>query len=91
MEDEFLQGETNEIYCHCTECLKPIEILSLDNNIIKFQCTDEKNKHENEITFNEYIKKIKLNKNYDINILCLNHHKEYKYFCVDCNKHICKI
>ena len=47
MEDAevYTQGETNNIYCHCTECPKPIEILSLNNNIIKFKCIDEKNKH----------------------------------------------
>ena len=90
-EKEFIEGETNKIYCHCTECSKPIEILSLNNNIIKFKCIDEKNKHVKKMLFNDYIKKMKLNKNYDVNISCLNHHKEYKYYCVDCNKHLCEI
>ena len=90
-EQGFFQLETNEIYCHCTECPKSIEILSLDNNIIKFKCINEKDKHEKEMSFNDYIKKIKINQNYDINISCLNHHKENKYFCVDCNKHLCEI
>ena len=93
MEDEqlYLQGETSEIYYyHCTECSKSVEILSLDNNIIKFICINEKDKHEKEMTLKDYIKKIKLNQKSDTNNSCLIHHKEYKYFCVDCNKHLCE-
>ena len=93
MEDDqiYLQGETNDIYCQCTECSKSIEILSLDNNIIKFKCVNENEKHEKEMIIKNYIKKIKINSNHNINTLCLNHHKEYKYFCIDCNKHLCEI
>ena len=49
--------ETNDIYCHCTECSNPIEILSLKNYIIRFKCANEKEKHEKEISFKNGRKK----------------------------------
>ena len=84
------QEEINNVYCHCSECPKPMEIISLDNNIIKFKCINKKDTHEKEMLLRDYIIKIKLNKKCDIYDSCLNHQSKYKYFCVDCNKHLCE-
>ena len=93
MEEEkfFIEEEANKVYCHCSECPKPMEIISLDNNIIKFICTNEEDKHEKEMLLRDFIIKMNLNKKCDIKDTCFKHQREYKYFCVDCNKHLCEI
>ena len=91
VEPGLLQPETN-FYSYCTECLMPIIILDLYDNIIKFKCVnkDKNNKHELEMAISDYIKKIK-NKNHNIFRYCSKHHSiEYEYFCFDCKEHLCK-
>ena len=83
----------NEIYYNCTECSSPIEILYINEktNIIEFKCTN--NNHRKKLSIKEYINKNK--KFYKKNInddICIedNHNKKYEFFCLDCNKHLCK-
>ena len=83
-------NQTYENYCHCSDCLKPLELLHLDNNVIKFRCANKSNTHENEISLQDYNKKMKLNKYHDINDSCSIHHKDYIYFCIDCKQHLCE-
>ena len=69
-----------DVYCHCTECSNPIEILSLDNNIIKFKCANEKEQHEKEIPLKDFINNMKENQKHDIDNSCQIHSKEYNIF-----------
>ena len=94
----FEEGETigeamklNEMYYNCTECQSPIEILYINEkqNIIEFRCIN--NNHRKELSIKEYLDKIKNFNNKNINDdICINHNKKYDYYCLDCNKHLCK-
>ena len=97
----FEEGETagveimklNEMYYNCTECSSPIEILCINEkvNIIEFKCTI--NNHIKKLSIKEYIKKMKKFNNKKINDdICIedNHNKKYEFFCLVCNKHLCK-
>ena len=82
-----------EIYYNCTECSSPIEILFINErqNIIEFRCT--KDNHLKKIPIKEYLEKIKKFNDKKINgDLCTedNHNKKYEFFCLNCNKHLCK-
>ena len=57
---------TNNYLYNCTECSSNIEILSLDENNIKFICNNKKDKHNVDIKIDEYLNKIK---QYNIYIL----------------------
>ena len=83
----------NEIYYNCNECSSPIEILYINEktNIIEFQCIN--NNHRKKISIKEYINEMKKFNNKNLNDeVCIqdNHNKKYKFFCIDCNKHLCK-
>ena len=96
----FEEGETvdetikiNEIYYNCSECLSPIEIITINEktNIIEFQCINSK--HRKKISIKEYIIEMKKFNNKNLNgEVCIvdNHNKKYEFFCLDCNKHLCK-
>ena len=96
----FEQGETEcetmklkEMYYNCTECSSPIEILYINEktNIIEFKCSI--NKHIKKLSIKEYMEKMKNFNNKNINDeVCIvdNHNKKYEFYCLDCNKHLCK-
>ena len=96
----FEEGETkdetiklNEIYYNCTECSSPIEILYINekSNTIEFKCIN--NNHIKKLSIKEYIKEMKKFNDKNINDdICVdnNHNKKYEFFCLDCNKHLCK-
>ena len=96
LEEDETVGETikfNEIYYNCTECSSPIEILYINEkvNIIEFKCTI--NNHIKKLSIKDYIKEMKKFNNKNINEdTCFedNHNKKYEFFCLDCNKHLCK-
>ena len=84
------QLELNEINYNCTECSSPIEILSINDNNIEFKCIN--NNHNIKISIKEYINKMKEYNNNEINNdKCKIHNNElYIFYCIDCNKHLCK-
>ena len=96
----FEEGETkekevklNEIYYNCTECSSPIEIIYINErvNIIEFKCIN--NNHIKKLPIKEYIEEMKKFNNKNINVdMCIenNHNNKYEFFCIDCNKHLCK-
>ena len=96
----FEDGETEddltklrEIYYNCTDCSSLIEILYINEkaNFIEFKCIN--NNHIKKLSIKEYMKKMKKfnDKNiYDDICHVNNHNKKYKYFCIDCNKQLCK-
>jgi len=96
----FEEGETkdetiklNEIYYNCTECSSPIEILYINekSNTIEFKFIN--NNHIKKLSIKEYIKEMKKFNDKNINDdICVdnNHNKKYEFFCLDCNKHLCK-
>ena len=96
----FEEGETmekplniKEMYYNCTECSSPIEILYINEkqNVIEYKCT--KDNQIKKIPIKEYLEKMKKLNNKKINDeLCTedNHNKKYEFFCLDCNKHLCK-
>ena len=60
-------------------------------NIIEFKCSI--NKHIKKLSIKEYMKKMKKFNNKNINDeVCIvdNHNKKYEFYCLDCNKHLCK-
>ena len=83
-------SKINNCLYNCTECSSNIEILSLDENNIKFICHNKDNKHNIDIKIEEYLDKIKQYNNIKLNEdKCDEHKKESKSFCFDCNKHLC--
>ena len=77
----------NSLY-NCSECSSNIEILSLDENKIKFICN---NKHNIDMEIKEYLKKMKNFNNIKLNDdICDKHKKEYLSYCFDCNIHLCQ-
>ena len=81
----------NEIYYNCAECSSPIEILSINENesTIEFKCINSN--HRIKMTLKEYINKMKVFKNNNINDeICKIHNKKYECYCLDCKKHLCK-
>ena len=80
--------ELNNCLYNCSKCSSNIEILSLDENNIKFICN---NKHNIEIKIDEYLKNMKQYNNVKLNDdKCAKHKKEYLSYCFDCNCHLCK-
>ena len=82
-----------EIYYNCSECFSPIEIININEktNIIEFKCIN--NNHRKKLSIKEYINEMKKFNNKNLNNdICIadNHNKQYEFFCVDCNKHLCK-
>ena len=57
-------SELNNYLYNCTECSSNIEILSLDENNIKFICS---NNHNIDIEINDYLKKMKKYNNIKLN------------------------
>ena len=82
------ETDTKVINYDCTECSSLIEILSINeiNNNIKFRCI---NAHNKEILIKEYLKYIEKNKDANRKGKCELHNKKYKFYCFDCNRHIC--
>ena len=73
---------------NCSECSSNIEIISLDENKIKFICN---NKHNIDLEIKEYLKKMKHYNNAKLNDdKCDKHKKEYLSYCFDCNIHLCR-
>ena len=80
--------ELKNCLCNCSECSSNIEILSLDENKIKFICN---NKHNIDIPIKEYLKKMKNYNDIKLNDdKCDMHKKEYLSYCFDCNIHLCQ-
>ena len=94
----FEEGDTKEsplnikeMYYNCTECSSQIELININEKQIEFKCT--KNNHIKKVLIKEYLEKMKKFNNKKINDdLCTedNHNKKYEFFCLDCNKHLCK-
>ena len=97
----FEEGETiggpmklKEMHYNCIECSSPIEILYINEktNTIEFRCTNNDN-HKKKVSIKEYINQMKKFSNKKINDdICMkdNHNSKYEFFCLDCNKHLCK-
>ena len=80
--------ESNKIYYNCSECPSIIEIISIDEDNIKFKCN---NNHKKEMKIKDYLSKMK--KYNDIKLIANNcniHKEDYLAFCFDCKIHICK-
>ena len=99
-------GETEEIknnnFAICPDCGSSIEVLSIneDNLSIEYRCLNEKKKHKEKTEFTktieEYLKKIKENKEdsiyEEIKDKChIDNHNLNKYvsYCLDCKCHLC--
>ena len=81
-------SEFIEYLYNCSECSSNIEIISLDENKIKFKCSKN---HNIEIEIKEYLKKMKKYNNIKLNNdICDKHKNRYLSFCFDCNMHLCK-
>ena len=69
--------ELKNCLCNCSECSSNIEILSLDENKIKFICN---NKHNIDIPIKEYLKKMKNYNDIKLNDdKCDKHKRVYIY------------
>ena len=94
MEEE-PEPETKEPFYKCSkeQCSSPIEIIFLDKENIEFKCFNKKNPHKIKMKIEEYINEMKRHFCNDNNEKCLfnNHYKKNKSYCLDCNKHLCKI
>ena len=86
--NDSLPSELNKCLYNCSECSSNIQIVSLDENNIKFICN---NKHNIDTEITTYLKKMKNYNNIKLNDeKCDKHKKEYFSYCFDCNIHLCK-
>ena len=86
------EGESGHFYrCSEKDCYSPIEIISLDKENIEFKCFNPKGSHQIKMKLEDYLVIIKMNaynNNYE---KCKIHYKEIESYCIDCNKHLCKV
>ena len=93
MLDDLNEAPTYEpkdnIYYNCTECSSMIEIIEINKNFIKFKCLN--NNHENTIQISEFLEKMKIYNNRNINYDKCDKHNNNNYicYCFDCNFHLC--
>ena len=86
-QEGYIQGN---IGYNCSECSSLIEILSIKENNLEFNCVNT-DKHNNKLNINNYLEKMKKyidNKN--LNNKCEKHNHKYRLFCLDCKCHLCK-
>ena len=92
LDDKF--KELKEMFYNCTECQSLIEFLSInfENKIIEFKCLNNNCIGKKEISIQNFLSKMKNNRNIRINGDKCNIHKNNKYicFCFDCNCHLCE-
>ena len=80
--------ESNKILYNCSECASVIEIVSIDQDNIEFQCL---NNHNKKIAIKEYLEKMKEYNNIILNNnICNTHREEYVSYCFECKMHLCK-
>ena len=78
--------ESNKIIYNYSQCASVIEIVSIDEDNIEFQCLYNHNKKR---TIKDYLDKMK-----EYNIIILNnnicniHEEEYISYCFECNMHL---
>ena len=76
----------NKLY-NCSKCASVIEILSINENEIKFKCKE----HELKMKIKNYLDEMIKHKDEKLNDkICNTHNKEYYSYCFDCNLHLCK-
>ena len=97
--DGILNGETNnkkeilslnykKILYNCSECSSAIEITSINEDSIEFQCN---NNHNIKISIKDFCNKMKKYNNYKLNNqTCDKHKKDYLVYCFDCKIHLCE-
>ena len=94
MEEE-PEPETKEPFYECSkeQCSSPIEIIFLDKENIEFRCFNKKSSHIIKMKIGEFIDEMKRHSNSENKGICLfkNHYKKNKSYCLECNKHLCKI
>ena len=99
-------GETEELLNNsltiCPDCGSSIEILSINenNSSLEYKCLNEKKRHIEKtnfiITIEDYLKKIKENKDNKIDEIKDKCHKEnhnlnkYISYCLECSSHLCE-
>ena len=83
-----------KMYYNCSECPSVIEIINLDDEFIEFKCNNE---HKIKMRIEEYLNKIKENKDQMLlnnkanNSRCDIHKgEEYLSYCFQCNIHLCE-
>ena len=90
--DETTSSIINEYYTICYECSSSIEILSINEQNIKFRCTKQ-NKEFPIMSIKEYLKKVEEYKEKNENDLkdkCEKHkNNNYVSYCYECNCHLC--
>ena len=86
--------EKKKMYYNCSECPSVIEIINLDDEFIEFKCNNE---HKIKMRIEEYLNKIKENKDQMLlnnkanNSRCDIHKgEEYLSYCFQCNIHLCE-
>ena len=80
----------NNISYNCTKCPSPIEIKSIDENNIEFECT---NNHHLKMEIKDFLNEMRMC-NYTKNNInsdqCQKHNYQFLNYCIDCEKHLCK-
>ena len=83
-----------KMYYNCSECPSVIEIININDEFIEFKCN---NKHKIKMRIEEYLNKIKENKDQMLlnnkanNSRCDIHKgEEYLSYCFQCNIHLCE-
>ena len=84
------QTKENKGY-NCSECSSLIEILSINEDNLEFNCVNNNN-HNKKIKIVNYLEKMqKFIDNKNLTQVCEKHNnKEYIFYCFDCKYHLCK-
>ena len=83
----------NELYYNCSECVSPIEIISINEkeSNIEFKCIY--NNHKKKVSIKDYLDKMKNFYDKKINDdICFydNHNQKFECYCLTCKQHLCK-
>ena len=81
-----ISNQFKNIYYGCSECESLIEILTLDEENITFKCNNKVKQHELTLSIEDYINKMKMNENKELNNdVCYIHSQNYYIYCFDCD------
>ena len=96
-----LKDDNNDIHYRCPKCfLFPyIEIINKNEIQYRCKCTKEEKGGVKIIKIKDLINKFtnfedennkNINKNKDKGLICIKHKQEFRYYCRDCHRNICK-
>ena len=79
---------SRKIHAFCPNCVSKIPELQIQFDVLSIVCNCGYNK---EVSLRDYITQYTQNKTrfYEYSFLCAPHMKQFTYYCMDCDRHLC--